>query len=98
MYENIKLRNFYAQALRHGLLVFINPSVASLPQHDHLFGGHGCYNFEIDNLNGGINCSDPVDYLPKSYQSLLDCSRTTTSKEKDYNNIPWICQRNKNLL
>ena len=33
----------YGQHLTHGLMVFINPEVASLPEHDHLFSGDGCY-------------------------------------------------------
>lgn len=32
-----------SQAIVFGMMVFINPAVASLPQHQHLFGGHGCY-------------------------------------------------------
>ena len=39
------------------LMVFINPKVASLPQHAHLVGGHGgCY-ATTDNLNGGSPCT-----------------------------------------
>ena len=38
--------NFHGQHLRTTLMVFINPKVASLPQHAHLFGGgneKGCF-------------------------------------------------------
>ena len=88
-----------AQALFNGLLVFINPTVASLPRHSHLFGGHGCYGEVIDNFNGGLNCTNPVDHLPREYQSLLDCKKDPikTNDVNDYLNRPWICSKNKNL-
>ena len=37
-------KTYQAQHIRLHLLVFINPQVASLPQHHHLFHSeHGCY-------------------------------------------------------
>jgi hypothetical protein len=34
---------FNAQHIRTTMKVFINPAVAALPQHAHLFGEFGCY-------------------------------------------------------
>ena len=65
-----------------GMLIFVNPSVASLPQHHHLFGGNGCFKGAINNADGGAPC-EGVDRLPEEYQSLLDCYRH--QDEKDVN-------------
>ena len=70
------------QLLRHGMHVFINPSVASLPKHAHLFGGNGCYNGVIDNRDNGVAC-DGLDKLPDAYRSLLDCKKKK-SGSKDW--------------
>lgn len=64
-----------SQHLRHRLLVFINPKVAALPKHHHIFGGHGCFGDVIDNRDGGKACMAHEDILPESYQSLMNCSR-----------------------
>jgi hypothetical protein len=53
--------------------VFINPAVASLKQHHHLFSGYGCYKGLIDNKYGGLDCKEPADALPTDYIPLLDC-------------------------
>jgi SAM-dependent methyltransferase len=66
------LGEFQAQHLIHGLRVFINPEVASLPQHHHLIGGGGCHDDSVDNNNGGKECTD-LDELPGDYLPLLDC-------------------------
>lgn len=76
---NPNLASGQAQHLAHGLQVFINPIVASLPQHHHLFGGGGCYDDSIDNNNGGRECTG-VDALPGDYLPLLDCSWDPNSK------------------
>ena len=60
--------------------IFVNPSVASLPQHRHLFGGNGCYKGAINNADGGAPC-EGVDRLPEEYQSLLDCYRHQDIKD-----------------
>ena len=54
--------------------IFVNPSVASLPQHHHLFGGNGCFKGALNLADGGVPC-EGVDRLPEAYQSLLDCYR-----------------------
>lgn len=85
--------NESAMHLVHGMDVFLNPRVASLPQHKHLFGGNGCYGDSIDNQNGGRPCFGE-DALPASYEALLDCSRKRTDKSTRYPNIPWDCKPN----
>ena len=40
------------------LQVFINPMVASLPQHAHLFAEHGCFGGKDDNGKIHVDCSD----------------------------------------
>ena len=50
LYEQEK---FHAQHLTTRLMVFINPRVASLPKHHHLFGGNGCFKEINDNRDGG---------------------------------------------
>lgn len=62
--------------------IFINPSVASLPQHHHLFGGNGCFKTTLNNADGGKPC-EGVDKLPEAYQSLLDCYRHQTDGDVD---------------
>lgn len=78
----------------HGMDVFLNPRVAGLPQHKHLFGGKGCYGEAIDNQNGGRACVG-VDALPPQYETLLDCTRQKQSGRKSrYIESPWACQKN----
>lgn len=75
------------QILRHGIKVFINPSVASLPKHKHLFGGHGCFDGAPDNNNGGKPCMG-VDRLPADYMPLIECKKEKT-KWRDLHQLPW---------
>jgi len=84
-----------AQLLKARLLVFINPSVAALPEHDHLFGGHGCFGGENDNRDGGIPCTG-ADALPPEYQSLLNCKKKRTDPNKEWRDVPWDCVENPN--
>jgi SAM-dependent methyltransferase len=70
--DGVSLPGGQAQHLIHGLRVFINPEVASLPQHHHLFGGGGCYDESIDNNHGGKEC-EGVDELTGQYLPLLNC-------------------------
>jgi len=47
-------QNYNAQHVWLTMQVFINPAVAALPEHAHLFAEHGCY---TDGLNGfGKEC------------------------------------------
>jgi SAM-dependent methyltransferase len=62
------------------MMVFINPAVASLPQHAHLFAGDGCI-YEDPTVN--VLCNEKfkwfdsaTDTPPKAYQALLSCSYT----------------------
>lgn len=91
-----------AEHIVHGMDVFINPRVAGLPQHRHLFGGKGCYDdgprASVDNQHGGKAC-DGVDALPVEYESLLDCSRTRDSNDRGrrFITIPWVCEANARM-
>jgi SAM-dependent methyltransferase len=72
VYIDKSLEDSQAQHLIHGLRVFINPEVASLPQHHHLIGGGGCHDGSVDNSDGGLECSG-LDELPGDYLPLLNC-------------------------
>ena len=83
--------------LSHRLLVFINPSVASLPKHKHIIGGHGCFKGVLDNKDGGIACSGR-DALPREYQSLINCKKTMKPqmlREMNEYNIKWKAELRK---
>jgi hypothetical protein len=75
------------------MMVFINPAVASLPEHHHLIGGHGCYKDVIDNFDGGIPCKGG-DALPKKYQSLLNCKKPPRKEGEKWKDVPWKCEKN----
>lgn len=56
----------------NSLLAFINPHVASRPEHAHLFAEHGCYNGDLANpvdcaTTTGVESQSP---LPESYRAL----------------------------
>jgi len=87
--------NTNAQLLKARLLVFINPAVASLEQHDHLFGGHGCFSGENDNRDGGAPCTGS-DSLPSQYQSLLNCKKNRKNDKMEWRDVPWDCVQNQN--
>jgi hypothetical protein len=82
------------QHIRHGMMVFINPSVASRPEHDHLFAGDGCYKLGLGNVDGGVPCSGQ-DRLPDKYNPLLRCFRDyERAKNLGVKNIAmmyWTC-------
>jgi len=86
--------------LLHGLLVFVNPAVASLPRHRHLFGGRGCFNFVNENEDGGRAClglggiAADGEELPESYEALLQCSRAPAAKGGNILHNRWKCQPN----
>lgn len=86
----------YCQVLRKALLVFINPSVASLPEHSHLIGGYGCFGGINDNNNGGKACEGP-DSLPKQYDSLLLCNKTRQNPLREWDTVPWACRNSSGL-
>lgn len=83
--------------LAHGgvlrnIMVFINPAVASLPQHKHLIGGHGCYGGTVDNEDGGAVCKG-VDALPANFHSLARCMRhRKPGSIESYSRYPWVCK------
>eukprot|EP00596_Hydrurales_sp_CCMP1899_P000890 CAMPEP_0119036722 /NCGR_PEP_ID=MMETSP1177-20130426/4628_1 /TAXON_ID=2985 /ORGANISM="Ochromonas sp, Strain CCMP1899" /LENGTH=300 /DNA_ID=CAMNT_0006996993 /DNA_START=253 /DNA_END=1155 /DNA_ORIENTATION=- len=86
-----------------GLMVFINPLIASMDEHSHIFSGHGCYSGVISNRDGGKSC-EGLEKLPERYKPLLDCSRKEqkssksrkNSRSKDIEAITWNCKNNKN--
>jgi hypothetical protein len=78
------------QALR-GILVFINPAVASLPAHQHLIGGNGCDSGSIDNRDGGLPCVG-IDALPVKFQSILECGKKKNG-DTPWEHIMWDCQK-----
>lgn len=78
------------------LIVFINPAVASLAKHAHLFAGYGCFNqFSGDNLQGlfnaggGEKCDNDFENLPSKFQSLLNCRRDPLNEKS-----LWACKKN----
>jgi hypothetical protein len=74
--------------------VFINPDVASLKEHHHVFSGWGCYNDNaLDNLYGGIECKG-VDALAGDYVPLLDCFVDKDKKLSTMKEI-WECKPNR---
>lgn len=81
---------FDAQHLSFGMRVFINPAVASLKEHHHLFSGWGCYKGLIDNKYGGLECKEAADALPTDYIPLLDCFVDKEKFDKTSNEI-WEC-------
>lgn len=85
--------DYAGQHIFYNMLVFINPKVASLPQHKHLFGGHGCFSGVYGNRNGGVGCAAP-DNLPKEFQSLIDCTRSADeSKDEKWEEAEWTCSK-----
>ena len=76
--------------------VFLNPAIAGLPDHQHVFAGHGCFNgLGVDresffNNGGGAPCTG-ADELPPQFESLLNCRRTI---EKGKSPGLWDCVRN----
>lgn len=65
-----------AQHLRTSLQVFINPMVASLPDHAHLFAEHGCYGGRNNEQKIHTDCSEEkakgklVTSLPDTFKPL----------------------------
>lgn len=61
-----------AEHIIHTMMVFINPLVASKPQHKHLFSGQGCFSGKNENKYGGLPC-EGVDQLAPEFEPLLSC-------------------------
>ena len=68
------------QHIWHSGMMYINPRVASLPEHQHLFSGNGCYGGKDGNSDGGVPCKGE-DALPAQYEPLLDCKPRKTKQE-----------------
>ncbi len=87
-----KQSEFDSQHICMSMLVFINPAVARLPQHAHLFGGHGCVwgdNIGIPCTKGRYKWFSEVDIPPPRYESLITCD--FNKKNKIFHN----CTRNQ---
>jgi 2-polyprenyl-3-methyl-5-hydroxy-6-metoxy-1,4-benzoquinol methylase len=74
--------------IRARLMVFINPAVASLPQHAHLFGGHGCHQDVWENAEGGTPCVG-ADAVPSEFLSLLECFKLKEREPPFHTNEGW---------
>lgn len=66
------------QHIRMSMMVFINPSVASMPEHQHLFAEHGCFysdNFKNQKCGEGKvkqRTALPPEYLPLDLTQEMD--------------------------
>jgi hypothetical protein len=76
-------KNYNAQHIWLHLLVFINPTVASLPQHHHILSEHGCYsgkkedgNYECGTKNNAKRVETPLpdDFLPLTLTTDMDAA------------------------
>ncbi|KAL7478980.1 hypothetical protein ACHAW6_004730 [Cyclotella cf. meneghiniana] len=68
---------FVGQHLWLSLQVFINPMVASLPRHSHLFAEHGCFGGRDEGQKIHVDCSEPKNAngehltpLPELFKAL----------------------------
>lgn len=66
---------YNAQHIWNKMIVFINPSVAALPEHAHLFAEHGCYHNRTGDQIGHRECGTGrggkgESPLPKSFYPL----------------------------
>jgi hypothetical protein len=98
--------SFKASGLRiiNRMMVFVNPRVASQPQHDHLFSGDGCAFDDERDLpcdSKRFQWMNPeVDRVPSRYQSLLSCNFISTAKEAELQSSAppmlgiWNCTKN----
>lgn len=72
------VRNSGGRIIRR-MLVFINPKVASRPEHLHLFSSDGCI---FEDAGKGVPCDErfkwysDVDVVPPKYEPLLKCDFT----------------------
>lgn len=87
----------YGQYIEHQMMVFINPIVASLPQHDHIFSGEGCHTSVYNNADGGVPCKGQ-DVLPEKYNSLMRCFRDPKKMalhKLNLRDMYWTCHKRK---
>ncbi|KAL7471198.1 hypothetical protein ACHAXS_011500 [Conticribra weissflogii] len=68
-----------AQHLWTTLMVFVNPLVASLPEHAHLMAEHGCYD-GAGNVECGGRKAEKLTPLPDNYKPLF----LTEDMEKEW--------------
>lgn len=65
---------YNAQHIWNRMQVYINPVVAALPQHAHLFANHGCFKAMgekgLENRECGTGKQKEESKLPKSYYPL----------------------------
>jgi hypothetical protein len=56
----------------YNVLIFFNPAVGALPQHEHLFAEPGCFNTEakVNRECGGPNGAEEESPLPPQFQGL----------------------------
>ena len=62
--KNSRGDRFNSQHLNMNLLVFINPTIAARPEHQHLFGGPGCWGNRDKNVMCTGSDAVPDNYLP----------------------------------
>lgn len=81
--------------------VFINPMVAFLPEHVHIFAGDGCMHpnkptfDQLNNIDGGVPCQG-VDTLPKRYDAFIRCIKDDKMRnklQKSVEDMYWSCFR-----
>eukprot|EP00586_Coscinodiscus_wailesii_P020042 CAMPEP_0172516992 /NCGR_PEP_ID=MMETSP1066-20121228/280849_1 /TAXON_ID=671091 /ORGANISM="Coscinodiscus wailesii, Strain CCMP2513" /LENGTH=350 /DNA_ID=CAMNT_0013298729 /DNA_START=136 /DNA_END=1188 /DNA_ORIENTATION=+ len=72
---------FNGQHIFSTMMVFINPKVASLPQHHHLLAEKGCYRGKIEGVHVKRDCGNKEETpLPPSFQPI---------KIDELNTIKW---------
>jgi hypothetical protein len=100
--------NGYGLRIINRMMVFINPSVASLPQHKHLlFGRHGCLfdQYEYVPCDEKFKWYNPeVDLVPNEFRPLLNCNfipkvnkniQSTKANISEVHGLGvWNCSRN----
>jgi hypothetical protein len=91
--RNPGVLNAIGQHIQRNMMVFINPLVASLPKHQHIFNGNGCYSGANHNEDGGIPC-DAEDKLPIDYKPLLNCiKKENIDPQRKFEEKIWICEK-----
>ena len=85
--------NAIGQHIQRNMMVFINPLVASLDAHKHLFAGNGCYAGSNHNEDGGIPCTG-ADLLPDEYKPLLNCiKKEKIDPQRKFEEKVWFCEK-----
>jgi Methyltransferase domain len=65
------------------MMVFINPTVASLPEHSHLLSENGCYNMNRE--QGNRRCGNVTDIPPDEKEAL---KRLESTLPPHYESLP----------